>query len=165
MTRIMVTWGLISAGMMFVHSATSFYWLRFLLGVAEAGFFPGIVLYLTYWIPSKQRSAVMAAFLTATAVSGIIGNPLAGVLMKMDGIGNLRGWQWLFLLEGIRAGAAGRGDADVASRSAGQGKMALQRGSPMARTRARPRAAIIPSITCSNLPTRSATRRLWSRSA
>jgi ACS family tartrate transporter-like MFS transporter len=101
MTRIMVTWGLISAGMMFVHSAASFYWLRFLLGVAEAGFFPGIVLYLTYWIPSKQRSAVMAAFLTATAVSGIVGNPLAGVIMKMDGIGNLRGWQWLFLLEGI----------------------------------------------------------------
>ena len=65
MTRIMVTWGLISAGMMFVHTATSFYWLRFLLGVAEAGFFPGIVLYLTYWIPSKQRSAVMAAFLTS----------------------------------------------------------------------------------------------------
>ena len=101
MTRIMVTWGLISAGMMFVHTATSFYWLRFLLGVAEAGFFPGIVLYLTYWIPSKQRSAVMAAFLTSTAVSGIVGNPLAGVLMKMDGIANLRGWQWLFLLEGI----------------------------------------------------------------
>ncbi len=88
MTRIMVTWGLISAGMMFVHSAVSFYWLRFLLGVAEAGFFPGIVLYLTYWIPSKQRSAVLAAFLTATAVSGIVGNPLAGLLMKMDGIAN-----------------------------------------------------------------------------
>ena len=101
MTRIMVTWGLISAGMMFVHSAATFYWLRFLLGVAEAGFFPGIVLYLTYWIPSKQRSAVLAAFLTATAVSGIVGNPLAGLLMKMDGIANLRGWQWLFLLEGI----------------------------------------------------------------
>jgi len=107
MTRIMVTWGLISAGMMFVHSAASFYWLRFLLGVAEAGFFPGIVLYLTYWIPSKQRSAVLAAFLTATAVSGIVGNPLAGVLMKMDGIANLRGWQWLFLIEGMAPVALG----------------------------------------------------------
>src|SRR5438874_1518029 len=81
--------------------ALSFCWLRFLLGVAEAGFFPGIVLYLTYWIPSKRRASVLAAFLTATAVSGIIGNPLAGALMKMEGVLNLRGWQWLFLLEGI----------------------------------------------------------------
>src|SRR5204863_229354 len=77
--------------------------------VAEAGFFPGIVLYLTYWIPSKRRAGVLAAFLTATAVSGIIGNPLAGALMKMDGLLHLGGWQWWFLLEGIapvRLGAA-----------------------------------------------------------
>ncbi len=100
-TRIMVTWGLISAALMFVRGPQSFYWLRFLLGAAEAGFFPGIVLYLTYWIPSRRRASVLATFLTATAVSGIVGNPLAGILMKMEGIANLHGWQWLFLLEGI----------------------------------------------------------------
>ncbi|HEX3356802.1 MAG TPA: MFS transporter [Tepidisphaeraceae bacterium] len=100
-TRIMLTWGLISGAMMFVRGPQSFYGLRFLLGAAEAGFFPGIVLYLTYWIPSRRRASVLATFLTATAVSGIVGNPLAGVLMKMEGIANLHGWQWLFLLEGI----------------------------------------------------------------
>jgi ACS family tartrate transporter-like MFS transporter len=100
-TRIMVTWGLICSAMMFVRGPTSFYALRFLLGAAEAGFFPGIVLYLTYWVPSSRRAGVLAAFLTSTAVSGIIGNPLAGVLMKMDGIANLHGWQWLFLIEGL----------------------------------------------------------------
>jgi D-galactonate transporter len=99
--RIMITWGIICSAMMFVRGAHSFYWLRFLLGAAEAGFFPGIILYLTYWIPSRHRASVMAAFLTSTAISGIIGNPLAGILMKMDGILNLHGWQWLFLLEGL----------------------------------------------------------------
>ncbi len=101
MTRIMITWGLISACMMFVQGAYSLYVLRFLLGAAEAGFFPGIVLYLTYWIPERRRASVLAWFLTATAVSGIVGNPLAGVLMKMDGLLALHGWQWLFLIEGI----------------------------------------------------------------
>jgi MFS transporter, ACS family, tartrate transporter len=101
MARIMITWGLISAAMMFVTGKQSFYALRFLLGLAEAGFFPGIVLYLTYWIPARKRASVLAAFLTSTAISGILGNPLAGVLMKMEGIGGLHGWQWLFLIEGI----------------------------------------------------------------
>ncbi|CAN5604423.1 MFS transporter [soil metagenome] len=101
MTRIMITWGLISAGMMFVRGPHSLYLLRFLLGAAEAGFFPGIVLYLTYWIPERRRASVLAWFLTATAVSGVVGNPLAGALMKLDGQLNLHGWQWLFLIEGI----------------------------------------------------------------
>ncbi len=99
--RIMITWGVISAAMMFVRGPRSFFALRFILGVAEAGFFPGIVLYLTYWVPCSRRAGALAAFLTSTAISGIIGNPLAGVLMKMDGLGGLHGWQWLFLLEGI----------------------------------------------------------------
>ena len=101
MTRIMISWGLVCAAMMFVRGPHSFYGLRFLLGVAEAGFFPGIVLYLTYWIPSRRRASVLAWFLTSTAISGIIGNPLAGMLMKMEGIAGLHGWQWLFLIEGI----------------------------------------------------------------
>src|SRR5581483_11615682 len=99
--RIMISWGLISAAMMFTRGRWSFYGLRFALGVAEAGFFPGIVLYLTYWVPAKQRAQILAAFLTSTALSGVIGNPLAGALMKLNGIGGLHGWQWLFLLEGI----------------------------------------------------------------
>jgi len=101
MARIMVTWGVISAAMMLVRGPHSFFLLRFLLGVAEAGFFPGIVLYLTYWVPARRRAGVLAAFLTSTAVSGILGNPLAGVLMKLEGVRGLHGWQWLFLIEGI----------------------------------------------------------------
>ena len=77
--------------------------MRFLLGLAEAGFFPGIVLYLTAWVPVSQRSKILGAFLTSTALSGVIGTPLAGLIMKMEGIGGLHGWQWLFLLEGLPA--------------------------------------------------------------
>jgi ACS family tartrate transporter-like MFS transporter len=101
--RIMITWGLLSAAMMLTRGPRSFYTLRLLLGVAEAGFFPGIVFYLTAWVPASRRSGVLAAFLTSTATSGLIGTPLAGALMQMEGIGGLHGWQWLFLLEGIPA--------------------------------------------------------------
>lgn len=105
MARIMITWGIISAAMMFVRDATSFYTLRFLLGVAEAGFFPGMILYMTYWIPAQQRAKAAAWFLTSTALAGVIGGPLAGLLLQMDGADlfgwRLHGWQWLFLIEGI----------------------------------------------------------------
>jgi MFS family permease len=99
--RIMISWGIISACMMFTRGTTSFYLLRLMLGIAEAGFFPGIVLYLTYWVPSTHRTGAMAAFLTSTAISGLVGNPLGGLLMKMNGVAGLHGWQWLFLIEGI----------------------------------------------------------------
>jgi ACS family tartrate transporter-like MFS transporter len=99
--RIMITWGIISACMLFTRGRWSFYSLRFLLGVAEAGFFPGIVFYLTHWVPARQRAQILAAFLTSTAVSGIIGNPLAGLFMQLEGTFGLHGWQWLFLIEGI----------------------------------------------------------------
>lgn len=99
--RIMISWGIISAAMMFTRGKYSFYLIRFLLGFAEAGFFPGIVLYLTYWVPSQRRARVLSTFLTATAISGLVGTPLAGALMMLDGRGGLRGWQWVFLLEGI----------------------------------------------------------------
>ncbi|HEX4053553.1 MAG TPA: MFS transporter [Tepidisphaeraceae bacterium] len=101
--RIMISWGILAAAMMFTRGARSFYLLRFLLGLAEAGFFPGIVLYLTAWVPVSQRSKILGAFLTSTALSGVIGTPLAGLIMKMEGIGGLHGWQWLFLLEGLPA--------------------------------------------------------------
>ncbi len=100
--RIMVTWGLVSAGMMFVRTPTTFYIMRFLLGVAEAGFFPAIVLYLTYWFPASRRSKVTALFMTGIPMSGVIGGPLSGWLMTvLNGSHGFAGWQWLFLVEGI----------------------------------------------------------------
>ena len=106
--RIMVTWGVISAGMMFVESATSFYILRFFLGMAEAGFFPGIILYLTYWYPAARRARMIALFMSAIALSGVIGGPLSGwILQSFAGTYGLKGWQWLFLLEGLPSVAIG----------------------------------------------------------
>ncbi len=100
--RIMVTWAVLSAAMMFVNSALSFYLVRFLLGVAEAGFFPGIILYLTYWFPAARRGRATSLFLAAIALAGVIGNPLSGWILKsMNGLNGWAGWQWLFLLEAL----------------------------------------------------------------
>ena len=100
--RIMVSWGIISACMMFVKGEWSFYAMRFLLGIAEAGFFPGVIFYLTLWYPSKHRSTRTAWFVAAIAVSGVIGNPISGWIMDLlSGSMGLAGWQWLFLVEGI----------------------------------------------------------------
>ena len=102
--RIMVTWGVLSVGMMFTRSPTSFYVIRFFLGVAEAGFFPGIILYMTYWFPDERRGRATSLFLVAIPVSGIIGGPISGAIMRgMDGANGWAGWQWLFLLEGLPA--------------------------------------------------------------
>ncbi len=101
--RIMITWGLISAGMMFVRGPLSFYVLRFLLGVAEAGFFPGIIFYLSEWFPARVRARTIAPFMTAIPISGVIGGPLSGMLLGLSGRLGLAGWQWLFLLEGVPA--------------------------------------------------------------
>jgi MFS family permease len=115
--RIMVTWGVISSAFMFTgdirwgpvaaafnlsDAQFTFYLLRFLLGVAEAGFFPGIILYLTYWFPGARRARMVALFMTAIGVSQLVGSPVSGAIMQfMDGAHGWRGWQWLFLLEGI----------------------------------------------------------------
>src|SRR6185369_2807273 len=99
--RIMVTWGIISALMAAVSGETSFFILRFLLGVAEAGFFPGIILYLTYWYPAEYRARFMAAFAIAVPLSTVIGAPISGLILGMDSIMGLKGWHWLFILEGI----------------------------------------------------------------
>lgn len=105
LARIMISWGLISSAMMLVKGPLSFYVLRFLLGAAEAGFAPGILLYLTYWVPVRQQARAVAWFLTSTALAGLLGSPLAGLLLRLDGVSlaghPLAGWQWLFLLEGI----------------------------------------------------------------
>src|SRR5271163_808459 len=99
--RIMISWGLVSACMVWVRSPTSFYLLRFLLGVAEAGFVPGMLLYLTFWFPSHERARAVAKFMTATSLAGVVGGPLSSALLRLNGVGGLKGWQWLFLLEGL----------------------------------------------------------------
>src|SRR5271156_737036 len=101
--RVMITWGLVSVAMAFSRGPVSFYVLRFLLGLAEAGFFPGIILYISYWFPSNHRSAVTAMFMAAAPAAGLIGSPVSGALMQLNGAFGLRGWQWLFLVEGIPA--------------------------------------------------------------
>lgn len=99
--RIMITWGIISALMAVVSGVWSFYGVRFLLGVAEAGFFPGIILYLTYWYPAEYRARFLAAFAIAVPVSTVIGAPVSGLLLGLDGAMGLQGWQWLFIIEGV----------------------------------------------------------------
>jgi MFS family permease len=100
--RIMVSWGILASAMMWVKSEWAFYGLRFLLGVAEAGFFPGIIFYLTLWYPSRLRSTRTAWFVSAIAVSGVLGSPISGLIMDLlSGALGLAGWQWLFLAEGL----------------------------------------------------------------
>jgi MFS transporter, ACS family, tartrate transporter len=101
--RIMITWGAISAAMMLVRTPAMFYLLRFLLGAAEAGFFPGVIYYLSQWYPAGHRARAIAAFMTAIPVTGLVGGPLSGALLGLNGVYQLAGWQWLFLLEGIPA--------------------------------------------------------------
>ncbi|VTP61361.1 Inner membrane transport protein RhmT [Serratia rubidaea] len=99
----MVSWGIISVCTAFVSSAEMLYVLRFLLGAAEAGFFPGVILYLTYWIPGKYRARVIATFMVAIPAANFIGSPISGAILSLDGWLGLRGWHWLFILEGFPA--------------------------------------------------------------
>jgi ACS family tartrate transporter-like MFS transporter len=101
--RIMVGWGIVSMAMMFISGVWSFYLVRVLLGIAEAGFFPGVILYLTYWVPARHRARTSALFMMAIPISVIIGAPLSDALLTLDGLLGLRGWQWLFLVEGAPA--------------------------------------------------------------
>ena len=101
--RIMVSWGLVSMGMALVRGPSSFYAVRVLLGIAEAGFFPGIILYLTYWVPAADRARAGAYFMAAGPVSAIVGAPVSGALLELHGWLGLAGWQWLFVIEGLPA--------------------------------------------------------------
>ncbi|GJE18654.1 MFS transporter [Methylobacterium marchantiae] len=101
--RVMITWGLISGGFAFISGETSFYVMRFLLGAAEAGFFPGIILYLSYWFPARYRAGVVSLFMAAAPVSVMLGSPLSSALLAMEGIMGLHGWQWMFIIEAIPA--------------------------------------------------------------
>lgn len=107
LARIMITWGLISAALMFVEGPTSFYILRFLLGAAEAGFFPGVILYLTFWFPSRFRGRATGMFYFGVPVALAVGSLLSGFLLEMDGLASLRGWQWMFMIEGLAASVVG----------------------------------------------------------
>jgi ACS family tartrate transporter-like MFS transporter len=100
---LMVTWGVISASMCMVTGTRSFYALRFLLGAAEAGFFPGVILYLKTWFPAGARARTVARFMTAGPLSGVVGGPLSGALLGLQGKSGLAGWQWMFILEGLPA--------------------------------------------------------------
>lgn len=102
-TRVMITWGLISGAMAFVQGSTSFYVLRFLLGAAEAGFFPGIILYLSYWFPARHRAGVTALFMAAAPLSTALGSPISAALLEMNGVLGLTGWQWMFIIEALPA--------------------------------------------------------------
>lgn len=104
---LMVAWGIISCSMMSIGSERSFYALRFLLGAAEAGFFPGVIFYLRSWFPPSARAGVVALFMTAGPISGLIGGPLSGYLLDLDQVASLAGWQWMFLIEGLPAIALG----------------------------------------------------------
>jgi len=101
MARIVISWGLIASAMTFVRTPAQFYGLRVLLGIAEAGFFPGIVYYLSQWFPTAQRARALSRFVIATPLSAMLGNPLAGWLMRFNGTLGLEGWRWVFLVEGI----------------------------------------------------------------
>lgn len=103
LSHIMITWGLASVAMVFVTGAKSWYLLRFVLGAAEAGFFPGVTFFLSSWFPAHYRGRILAWFLVAIPASSVLGGPLSGWLLGMNGIGGLAGWKWLFLLEGLPA--------------------------------------------------------------
>jgi ACS family tartrate transporter-like MFS transporter len=105
--RIMVTWGIAAIAMMYVRGERSFYAMRFLLGAAEAGFFPGVILYLGWWFPAREQARAIALFMTATAIAGVVVGPISGALLTMHGIGGIKGWQWLFAMEGLPAIALG----------------------------------------------------------
>src|ERR1700746_1426148 len=107
--RIMITWGAVSAAFALIGGPTSFLVLRFLLGAAEAGFFPGVILYITCWYPAHYRAIIVGIFMVAIPVAGLVGSPISGAILYMDGILGLGGWQWVFLLEAAPAVLLGIG--------------------------------------------------------
>ncbi|GGA99606.1 MFS transporter [Brucella endophytica] len=107
LSRIMISWGLVSAAMMFAHTETTFYVLRFLLGVCEAGFYPGVLLYLTYWFPAKERAKAIGLFYLGVPLALVLGSPLSGWLLTHHGVLGLTNWQWMFAVEGVGASIIG----------------------------------------------------------
>src|SRR5262245_59724673 len=102
-SRIMLTWGAVLVAMALVRGETSFYVMRLLLGMAEAGLYPGVMLYLTYWFGREERARATGYFLIGACIANVVGGPLGGALLELDGMFDLRGWQWLFVIEGVPA--------------------------------------------------------------
>ena len=125
--RIMISWGLVAVGMMFVRGPLSLYALRFLLGATEAGFFPGMVYYLSRWYPAAERARAIARFMVAIPLSGIVGGPISGAILGLNGQLGLAGWQWLFLLEGLPAVLLGFVVLNQSHRRPGAGGVAHER--------------------------------------
>ena len=130
--RVMVTWGVVSMAFAFVSGPTGFYVLRLLLGIAEAGFFPGVILYLGFWFPARQRAAATALFMAAAPISGVIGSPISGLLMELPHFAGLSNWQWLFIVEGLPSVDSGPSGAGGARGWAGESRLALARGAWLA---------------------------------
>jgi MFS transporter, ACS family, tartrate transporter len=139
--RIMITWGILSAAMAFINSPTSFYILRFLLGLAEAGFFPGMILYLTYWFPFAYRARIVGTFMIAIPLSNVIGAPFSGYLLGLGGLG-LKGWQWLFIVEGLPAVLLGFVVLFFLTDKPNQACLAHREGKRLARRSSRQRRAV-----------------------
>ena len=129
--RIMISWGLVATAMGFVAGETSFYALRFALGVAEAGFFPGIILYLTYWFPKAERARIVSLFMTAVPIATVFGGPLSGALLGLHGFLGVDGWRWLFVIEGVPAVLLGLIALTLPHRPAEGRRMARRRRSAM----------------------------------
>ena len=127
--RIMFTWGVCSGGMAFINGATGFYAVRVLLGIAEAGFFPGVIFYLTLWFPSVYRARIIGYFMAAIPLSTVIGAPVSGLLLGLDGFVGLKGWQWLFILEAAAGADPVRDRVPVHDRSTGRRHVAHRRKS------------------------------------
>ncbi len=132
LARIMLTWGVVVIGMAFVSGSTGLYVMRFLLGVAEAGFIPGMTLYILLWIPLRHRARLTAVWILATPFAGIVGGPLAGLLLQLDGVLGFKGWQWLFIAEGRAGGAACDRHLFLPHAHAGQGALARRQRAAMA---------------------------------
>ena len=144
--RIMISWGIVAAGMALVVGPYSFYAVRLLLGAAEAGFFPGVILYLTYWFPAEYRGRIVALFMVAIPLSSFLGSPMSAALLQLDGYGGFHGWQWMFVLEAVPAvilgivsfffladGPANAGWLTEPQRKWLNGRLADERSSPAAR--------------------------------
>ena len=161
--RIMISWGLISSLTMFARDVWTFYALRILLGIAEAGFFPGIILYLSYWFPDRERAKMTAFFMLAIGLASVFGNPISGLIMQyLDTVGGLHGWQWLFLLEGIPSVLLGFAVALLSDRLSPGCAVAVRRGARLAgRPHAHGRAAAASSGTMPIVWRRFLQWRVW----
>ena len=134
LARIMVTWGLLAAGMMFVETPMQFYVMRFLLGVAEAGFFPGVIYYFAVWFPTAFRGRAVSRFYVASPLASIVMGGISGWLLDLNGVGGLRGWQWLFLVQGLPSVVCWAPPSAFPARYAGFGEVALGTGEEVAPT-------------------------------